>query len=161
MKPDVLSDEELEKIFDMACPYGNQNCLNGIRLMQLQLTEVQRDADVAYYECIIKETKKVLEAARAAILDAIYCEDGLDGHTGSVVMEWITDILGDEKEYRPTIEGISSQTQISEDKAFLHRDNLIQQAKAEVAREIFEEIESTFGWLTGGEKWQIFQQKCI
>jgi hypothetical protein len=123
------------------------SCANDLRgeedaeIMAAQAkAEVESMADINF-----EMTKDALEAARAAILDAIYCEDGLDGHTGSVVMEWITDILGDEKEYRPTIEGVSSQTQILEDKAFLHRDRLIQQARQEVAREIFEEIEKGCG----------------
>lgn len=40
----------------------------------------------------------VLDAARAAIKDAIACEDGLDGATGEQVIRWITDILGDYEE---------------------------------------------------------------
>lgn len=51
------------------------------------------------------EVKDCLEAARAAITDAIGCEDGLDGATGETVIKWITDILGDYQEWHKSLGG--------------------------------------------------------
>jgi hypothetical protein len=58
----------------------------------------------------LTEAHEVLEVARAALLDACYCEEGLDAATGTAIMDWITELLGDAAEYHPTIEGITDQT---------------------------------------------------
>ena len=72
-----------------------------------------------------KDTIEVLEIARAAILDAIYCDDGLDSGTGKATMNWITDILKDGEKYHPIIEGESDQTKALKDKA-INREEIIQ-----------------------------------
>jgi len=46
--------------------------------------------------------KDCLDCAREAIVDAICCDDGLDGGTGEKVIKWITDILGDYDEWIKT-----------------------------------------------------------
>ena len=46
--------------------------------------------------------EELLECAREAIVDAICCEDGLDGATGEEVVRWITDKLGDYEEFIKT-----------------------------------------------------------
>ena len=49
-----------------------------------------------------------LDCARAAIVEAICSEDGLDGGAGEVVVKWITDLLGDQdtwRAYQTTPEG--------------------------------------------------------
>lgn len=51
----------------------------------------------------IAEYREALDCARSAILDAIYCEDGLDGATGEDVIKMITDALGDEEEWKRSI----------------------------------------------------------
>lgn len=46
-----------------------------------------------------KDVKDVLELVREVIVDAICCEDGLDGGTGEAAIKWCTDILDDQKEF--------------------------------------------------------------
>ena len=50
----------------------------------------------------LKEHKNALEFARGAIGDAIYLEDGLDGGTGQIVINMITEVLDDKDEYEST-----------------------------------------------------------
>ena len=45
---------------------------------------------------------EILECAREAIVDAICCDDGLDGATGEEVVKMITDHLGDYDEFIKT-----------------------------------------------------------
>ena len=47
----------------------------------------------------LTEVVDVLQCAREAIVDAICCEDGLDGSAGQKVIDWITDTLGDKNEF--------------------------------------------------------------
>ena len=61
---------------------------------QQALTAAAKDGE---WEKRLKKLRDVLDVARAAIHDAIGCEDGLDGATGRVVMDWITDELGDDE----------------------------------------------------------------
>lgn len=53
-------------------------------------------------QAVSKGVKNCLESAREAIVQAIYCDDGLDGKTGKEVIKWITDILGDYSKWRRT-----------------------------------------------------------
>lgn len=80
-----------------------------------------------YYKQKIRERNEILEVSRAAILDAVWCEDGLDGSAGEAVMNWITDILGDKETYQPTIEGLSEQTKIFRDKALKRQSRYLEE----------------------------------
>jgi len=68
----------------------------------------------------VEQMREVLEVARAGLLDACYCEGGLDGATGDAIINWITEVLGDGAEYHPTIEGITAQTEALKRKAITH-----------------------------------------
>lgn len=101
---------------DNACDYAEeQRPCDHARIPSIQLYSEIAPAIKAEG---IKEYKDVLEVARTAILDTVYCEDGLDGGAADAVMKWITDVLGDEKEWKPTIEGFSNQSKILYKKAF-------------------------------------------
>lgn len=67
--------------------------------------EVKEQSKVMYQRWLIREqgTKDCLEVTRAAILDSIATEDGLDGSCGEAAIKWITDILGDYEEWHRSL----------------------------------------------------------
>jgi hypothetical protein len=70
----------------------------GLAIAKAQLAKVlNRDRPE-----LSNDIKNCLACAREAIMDAICCEDGLDGGAGEKVIKWITDILGDYDEWIKT-----------------------------------------------------------
>ena len=104
----LLTVEEMQKAI-----IDNPDVPMGVAIREAQLAKAIPIIQKAERE----EYKDVLEVARAAILDACYCEDGLDASAGSAVMDWITDMLGDSAGYQPLIEGESNQTEVLKQKA--------------------------------------------
>ncbi len=83
----LLTDEEIRATHD----YWNDLSDSGVARVRV----VAKAQDTKS----VKAMKDVLECAREAIVDAICCEDGLDGGAGKSVIDWITAILGDQEEF--------------------------------------------------------------
>ena len=126
MKPDVLTDKERKsKLF------GTET--EG--LAEDILLEAQRDADVEWYEEREKKFRAIWWASHLCHISSKYCDDGelqcnrVYGHGNPIDFK------------RDSLEDIARGVA-------RHTEDRIQQAKAEVAKEIFEEIEKKWGYFT-------------